>query len=518
MSLLIRACFTWCWWRIGSELRSDWSWETAILYAKNSVSNVSFAAVDYKLQQALLGLGENSDGSLFWDPTLAADERVYFNWFGLNSIDMVDFITVYNPNYDDYKLYQWDANISGYLYELPAGMLGVAVGVEARRESLISRRTDLNATGMILGGGEGTGFAGEREIQSMYVEFSIPILEQLEMQIAGRYEQYSDDGFDSDIRPKVALKYRPTDWLVARASFNQSFKAPDLKYMFASSTTSFTSFQYVDPVTLTEIDQIQTKVGGNENLAPELTDSYYGGIVVDAGGLWDKLDGLTVSVDYFQLEQTDVLAQLSDFYGYNEFFTGAAAGNPLFADKVVRDPVTNQVLFVRDVYENISEASYQGWDFNIQYAWQTESLGEFVAILNATYLESYTIDDDERAGNSLRPRVRSNLSLAWQRGDWDASVFVQYIQGREVDDWSADLSDYLPVTSNTVIIRYDIDDQIVVNPRVAYSGWLNSKITLGVNNVFNKNPPVAPTETSGTFVGVNSHKPLFWYLTWEKEF
>lgn len=503
---------------LGGVFGNDWAWESAVLYAKNSVSNISFSAVDYKLQQALLGLGENADGSLFYDHTLAADERKYFNWFGMNSIEMVDFITVYNPNYDEYKIYQWDATVSGNVFELPAGMVGMAAGVEARRESLMGRRTDLNATGMILGGGEGTGFAGEREVQSAYVEFSIPLLQNLEMQLAGRYEVYSDDGFESEIRPKVAFKYRPTDWLVLRASYGQSFKAPDLKYLYASSTTSFSSFQYLDPITGKEIDQIQTKVGGNTSLGAELTDSYYAGIVVDFGAAWEKLEGLTLTVDYIQLEQENVLAQLSDFYGYNEFFTGAAAGDPLFADKVVRDPVSNEVLFLRDVYENISKASYQGWDILLSYAWETDSLGDFYVTLNTTYLESYKIDDDERAGNSLRPRINSNFSLAWHRGDWDASVFVQYIQGREVNDWTADLSGWFDISENFVVIQYDIDDQYVVNPRVSYSGFLDSKITLGVNNVLNSNPPVDPNQTAGYLAGVNNGKPLFWYFSWEKEF
>ena len=503
---------------LGGEFGSDWAWESGLLYAKNTVTNIAFAGVDYKLQQALLGLGQAGDGSLFWDPTLPAEDRVYFNWFGLNSKEMVDFITVYNPNVSQVKLYQWDASVSGTITELPAGPLQMAAGVEARRESLADRKTDLNATRMILGGSEGSGFEGEREVQSVYVEFNIPVFEDLEMQLAGRYEKYSDDGFDSDVRPKVAVKYRPTDWLVLRASYNESFKAPDLAFLNIASSTSFTSFQFTDPVTGNEIDQIQTRTEGNKNLGPELTDSYYAGVVVDFGSLWEPLDGLTVAVDYFQLEQTDVLAQLSDFFGWNEFFTGAAAGDPLFSDKVVRDPATNEVLFVRDVYENISEAEYNGWDFLIQYAWETQTLGEFAARLDLTYLESYKIDDIERAGNRLRPRVRSNLSLAWSKGDWDASVFVQYIQGREVNDWTADLANFLPISSNDATIQYDVDDQFVVNPRVSYSGLWDSKVTLGINNVFNEIPPADPTETAGATVGVNYVKPLFWYLSWEKEF
>ncbi len=67
----------------------------------------------------------------------------------------------------------------------------------------------------------------ERDITSMYVEFSISVFEDLEFQVVARYESYSDEGFESDIRPKLAFKYKPLDWFLFRASYSESFKARD---------------------------------------------------------------------------------------------------------------------------------------------------------------------------------------------------------------------------------------------------------------------------------------------------
>ena len=500
-----------------------WSWDASLMYGKNTVSSNDFAAVDYRLQQAMLGLGVNGDGSLYYDETLPANERRYFNWFGYNGIEMVDYITTWNPTGAEAKMLLLEAHVSGNVFELPAGQVGFAAGVEARRESLENIQSDLNATGMILGGSEGTGFFGERDITSMYVEFDIPVFKNFEIQLAGRYEDYSDEGFESDIRPKVAFKYQPLEWLLLRASYSESFKAPDLGYLYTASSRSFTSFQFVDPVTFQEIDQIQTVTSGNENLAPELTDSYYVGIAIEPGEklLNGWLDGLVISVDYFQLEQTNLLAQLSDFYGWSDFFTGAAAGNPLFADKVVRDPNTNQVLYVRDLYENLSEGEYNGWDISLSYTYETENLGNFYTQLQATYLEEYSIDGNNFAGGRLNPRLRANWILSWTKGDWGASVWVNYIKGREVFYAAYYAYDYIsdaisPDYSSRLM--YDIDDQYVVNPRVTYKGLWNSTITLGVNNVFNTDPPADPQETAGATVGVNYVQPMHWYLKWEKDF
>ncbi len=509
------------------EFGDGWNWDTAFLYASNRVADNSLVAIDYKMQQALLGLGVNSDGTLFWDPNLPADQRRYFNWFGYDGREMVDFLTAWNPTHADYRLTQVDAHLSGSIFELPAGTVGVAGGLEARKENLENVKSELNATGMVLGGSTGTGFKGDRDILSLYVEMDIPIFKNLEVQLAGRYEDYSDDGFESDVRPKIALKYKPTSWLLLRGSYSESFKAPDLAYLYTASSNSFSSFQFVDPVTMTEIDQIQIVTSGNPELEPELTDSYYGGIAFEPG---DKLfngwlDGLTISVDYFELEQKNLLAQLSDFYGYSDFFTGAAAGDPLFADKVVRSPSTNEVLYIKDLYENLSDSEYNGWDFEVSYTWKTENFGEYIAELDLTYLEEYSIDGDNVAGSRLFPRLRGNFMLQWRKGDWSASVFVNYIRGREVTYWDTNVSYYTEAYFGEGVpddyvsaLVYDVDDQYVVNPRLSYSGLWGSTFTLGVNNVFNSEPPADPQETSGGTVGVNYVEPAFWYLKWEKTF
>ena len=514
---------------VGAEgiFGEGWTWDAAVMYGKNTVADMSLAAVDYKLQQAMLGLGVNADGSMYWDPDLDASERTYFNWFGANSAEMMDFIHVWNPNSSEAKVLLAEAHVAGSFLDLPAGPLGFAAGVETRRESLENIKSDLNATRMILGGSEGTGFFGERDISSVYVEFDIPVTEDFEVQVAGRYEDYSDEGFETDIRPKVAFKYQPLDWLLFRASYSESFKAPDLAYLYTASSTSFSSFQFVDPVTFEEIDQIQVVTSGNENLAPELTDSYYVGLAIEPGEnfLNGWLDGLVISVDYFQLEQTNLLAQLSDFYGYGDFIQGAADGDPLFADKVVRDPASNQFLYLKDLYENLSDAEYNGWDITLSYTYETENLGTYYTQLTATYLEQYSIDGDNIAGLRTFPRLRANWVLAWNKGDWSASVWVNYIKGRDVNYWSTQVAYYTDYyfgegvnTDYYSQLIYTVDDQYVVNPRVSYTGLWGSKITFGVNNVFNQDPPADPQETAGATVGVNYVQPMHWYLSWEKDF
>lgn len=503
---------------IGGKLGGDWDWEVGAMHAASEVSQDSFVVTDNKLQEALLGLTRQNNGDLVYDASTAADDRVYFNWFGVNGDDIVDYLSDINSTSAEYILESIDFKASGTIVELPAGPLGLAVGGEYRKESLDVNKSYLNETGMIIGGGTGTSSEGNRNIKSIYSELNIPATKWLEFQLAGRWESYSDDGYGDEIRPKVGVKIKPLDWLSIRASYGKSFKAPDLAYLYTSSQASFSSGNVTDPIT-GESKQLQIITGGNPDLEPETTDSYYVGFQIEPSGV---LEGLTISFDYIRYESENLLTQLSDLYGYSEFLTKAAMGDETFVNKVVRDGAGN-LMYILDDYMNLSESTHVSYDLDVRYRYETEKLGTFSTGLYVTYLDSYEIDGDEYAGSRLNPEWRGNLSFGWKKGDWSANVFVNYIGGRDhISAYSYYLDNptsWAYMGADTYgVLYYDIDAQIIVNPSISYSGLWNSTITLGVNNVFNSNPPVDPVDGLAFTSGVNSGEPFFWYLSWEKEF
>lgn len=502
---------------LGGTLANDWTWEFGAMYSKNTVDNLNRGSVpDYRLQQALMGLTRQGDGSLNWDPTTPQSGRVYYNWFGENEAAMSNFLTVDNPNqaYLEYK--NFDISTSGTVFEsLPAGGIGLAVGAEHRQEKFGNVKSDLNATGNILGGSEGTSSYGTRELSAVYAESNIPLLKNaplaksLELQLAGRFEDYSDDGFARQVRPKVGIKYRPLDWLILRGSYAKSFKAPDMAYLYTSSQTSFTSSQITDPVTGSEIDQLQIVTGGNPHLKPELTDTYYAGFVISPRG---KLDGLNFSVDWFQFDQENLLAQLSDFYGYNQFLSEAAAGNALFADKVVRDQ-TGEVLFIRDDYANISTGKYTGMDFDVNYTWKSGTWGTIYAGLQVTWIDELSTDGDNLVGGYLVPRLNGTSTIAWNKGDWGVNLFGVFRGRREYHALYGSLE-----ADEELWYNYDIKSQYTQNVSVVYRGFRDIELTVGVNNIFDRQPPVDFFDGTGTTSGVNDPEPAFWYMRAEVKF
>jgi len=497
----------------GAIKGSDWTWEGGALYTKNTVGNNSLAGADSRLQEALMGLTRLGDGSLNWNPSTPQANRVYFNWFGLNEQAMANFIMVHNPTSASLEFSNYDLSASGTVFDLPGGPVKLAVGAEHRVEKMANIKTDLNATGDILGGDEGTSSFGERNVTSIYAEADVPIVAKvLEAQVAGRYEIYSDKGFASRVRPKVGLKFHPLDWLILRASYSQSFKAPDLAYLYTAATTTFTSGKVPDPVTGTTIDQLQIVVAGNPQLKPEITDTFYAGFVVDPQKGFFK--GLQASVDWFQYRQRDLLAQLSDYYGYAEFLSGAASGNPLFAGKVIRDPSDNRVLYVRDDYVNLLTGVYRGLDLATNYTLRTKSTGTFYFGVDATWIDRVYVENDNIVGTYLTPRWNATAEITWSRGDWDANLYAIYRGKRHRDVAYGSIFD----EGDTLYISYDVKAQTTINAALTFKGIAKTKVTVGASNLLNSRPPVDPMSASGTTDGINDGQPRFFYVRLERAF
>ncbi len=510
----------------GGKILEDWSWEAGAMYSKNTVDSVSMNDVtDYGLQEALMGLTRLSDGSLTWNPETPQASRVYYNWFGENEPAMAKFLDVENPNSASLEYINLDISANGHVFpNLPYGPIGLAIGAEHRQEEFANVRTDLNATGNIVGGDEGTSSFGSRDLSAVYAEADVPILKNvplvqtLEMQLAGRYEQYSDKGFAKQVRPKVGLKYRPLSWLILRGSYSKSFKAPDLAYLYTSSTTTYTASQIFDPITQT-YDQLKVLTGGNPNLKPELTDTYYGGLSIEPAG---KLKGLDVTVDWFRFQRKNLLASLTDYYGYDQFLSEAAAGNPLFADKVVRDPDDNKIVYLKDTYTNISTGQYRGVDLSASYLWKTHNIGNIFGEVQSTWIDRLDVDGDNVVGTYLTARWNATADLRWDKGDWDVRLFGVY-RGRRVFSADADIQDWglsSPLANGDAHLwyNYNIRAQYTQNVSVTYRGLRHYELTVGVNNAFNSKPPVDFTDVTGTTNGINDAAPLFWYCRVEMKY
>lgn len=478
-------------------INDTWTWEAAVNYSKSTYTNISFGAQDRKVQAAFHGV-------TFGAGTPEA-VTLYLNPFGPSDQRILDYISIRNPTTSSYLVRGWDVAAQGEIFTLPAGAIGLAVGGEYRDETLRDYRTALNEQGQIIGGSEGSSVFGSREVYSAYAELNIPVLKQVELQIAGRFEDYSD--FGRTTKPKFSVKVTPFKDLILRASYGESFLAPNLPYLYSTQSTSFTSAAIVDPRRPSDAaTQIKTLGGGNPDLQPEETETYYVGLVYEV----PFVKGLELSADYFVFDSTNLITSFSA----NEILAGEAAGNPIFTPLVVRNPpaagqTVGTIQYVMTSWSNAATRKYKGSDYGIAYNLRTSTIGDFRFQASATYLDELSFGGFNSSGSRLYPRVRANFGTSWQYGDWGASLFVNYTGYRY---GTGQMQGAARVTNS----RYS--SQVLVNPQVSYRGFARTRITLGVRNALDREPPVDFGEAERWTPGVNNPEPLYWYARVSRDF
>ena len=471
------------------DIGFDWNWQAAVVYSSSKVSEVSTNAIRASdLQRAL-------DGT-----TLATA----LNPFGPSNQAVLDSLATTSQAYSAAETTSFDFSVSGLVFDLPAGGVGVAFGGETRRESL----RDNPDTAPYVGSGGGSPFDGSRNVNSVFAEVVVPVLPKLEFQFAARYEDYSD--FGDTTKPKAAVAFSPTSWVKLRASYSEAFKAPDLAQLFSASQTSFTSQLIRDPLRPTDPpQQVRQISGGNPNLQPEEATVVYGGVVVDFDGL-DRLpewvQGFSFSADYFEIRVEDVISTP----GATTIFS-----RPLvFPDQqfVRRDNTggyPGPIIAVLVTPANVSEQRWEGWDFGVDYTINTTNLGRFNAGLDVTYTHLIGLASSvggffENTGLYNNPRLTGALSLGWSRNDWAVNVFTSYVGPYFNDGYTA--------------AGWKEGAHATINPSVSYRGLWDTKITVGANNVLDRDPPFNGYDLEGYDTGTYSGLGRFVYVRLEKDF
>jgi iron complex outermembrane recepter protein len=438
----------------------DWTWEAAALYSKNKVNqHDKNSAADAAVQAALN----------------QTSRATALNPFGPSAAGVVEALATTTNRRSIVDIRQGDVQATGHLWRLPAGEIGVAVGAEHRRESIRDRPDPVAASGGILGSGGNAGLSGTRRVAAAYVEISLPILRQLEVQLAGRHEEYSD--FGQADKPKVGAKYRATKWLLLRGAYSRSFRAPDLTQLYTAQNISFSTAVVLDPLRPNDPPQSVRQIGGgNPTLQPELTDSYYAGAIVEVPGV----KGLEASVDFWRFRQTNLISQptLASILDLEKTApTGRVTRNP-----PIGDGLPGTINSVAITFINISKAKTDGIDLALRYTRPTD-LGRFGFQGVVTYTHSYDFNGVESVKANGFPMFRGNASAQWSRGFWSASVHGNYIDGY------AELSSTIFGPGRAAAHR--IGHHYTFNPQISYAGWFGAKVTLGANNVFDRDPPLA---------------------------
>ena len=389
-----------------------------------------------------------------------------------------------------------DAKASRELFQLPAGMLAVAVGAELRREKFEYNPSVAIQTGDIAGlGGNAFPVVGQRNVSSAYAEASIPIVKTLDGDVAVRYDRYQ--GVGSTVNPKASLRWQPsTSWLV-RAAAGTGFRAPSLTDLYTPQATSVTANGTRDPIRCPDIKtgapndcnfQFTTITGGNPQLKPEKSVSTTFGV------MFEPTRDLSLSVDAFALQLKDaiVVGGLSSTY-----FLANAARAQQYAQYILRGapdgnasgagPITG----ILQTNANLFRTKLAGADIDGRYALRLDGANRLVFRISGTYLGKYdtqgpdgtyasSLDQALNASGGVVLRWKHNASATWQVGAVEASLSQNYQKG------------YTDVAANRAPAGTPVrkvDAYQTFDLQLGYTGIKATRLALGVKNLTDRDPP-----------------------------
>ncbi len=425
------------------------------------------------------------------DRVQAAIDDGVLNPFGASPDFDPDSVTHTTRRKGDSSLWFADAKASGEIMEMDHGPLILAVGAEYRSEDFSDEMDPLTTSGAVLGTGSWGG-EGDRDIAAAYAEFSIPFFDELEMQLAGRYDNYSD--FGDTFNPKLGLRWRPHDDLLLRLSAGTGFKAPSLQELHAGTGPSPVKESVFDPMT-GQVVQVDSFISGNPDLDAEESESYNLGLVWDITRAWD------LGVDFWRIKNENAVTSSPQYYVNNE---------DQFPDNVIRD-ANGTITTVNSPFQNVAAQKLWGIDVDTGVRWQTAGAGDFRFDLTAAYLGSFEQEPvsgagfQELAGKDGRPQWRGRTSLWWNKANYDAGFIINYTgdykrRGADdrVDDWTT------------------VDAQFGWVP----TGLTGGKITLGIDNLFDEDVPEDPYFEGWPFYNRALHdiRGRFFYARYQHEF
>ena len=392
----------------------------------------------------------------------------------------------------------FDARASRDLVKLPGGPLAIALGIDARREELEFRFADPILAGDVLGIAVlAHSIAGDRSVQALFGELSVPFARGVEAQLAVRYDRYSD--FGGTVNPKIALRWQPVRSLLLRTSWGTGFRPPTLYDLNEPrlQTIVFQDDPLRCPVTLADADCgiLPGVVGGNPSLQPEKSNQFNAGVV------WEPASGLSLALDYWTIGKRNLIGQLDAdlvFDNYERFAPTnivRAPVDPAYPD--LPGPIENVIL----TWQNLGKVRTSGFDVDVGWKLPATDAGTFAFAFNGTYILDWKWQPDglsyERTvGKSVLgplPRWRHALSLDWSRGPWGATIVQTFQSGYE--DTNFFPARLQPPPEPRRVSSYDVWDL-----QVRYTGFRNWSIAAGVRNLFDRDPPFT-NQSSGPQIG-----------------
>jgi len=459
------------------------------------------------------------------------------------------------------------------LFALPGGDVGLAIGGEIRRETQRDDR-DPRVDGTIqfidsvngaingsdlVGTSPSPDTSGRRTVMAAYVELAIPVVspemniplvENLELQIAGRFEDYSDVG--SVAKPKIAGAWDVFRGLRFRGSYAEGFKAPNLEQINARVVTRSNTRQ--DPIrceaqlrsgaitsfaNCSQSFATSAQRSGNPDLKPETSTNWSVGVVLQPYFLEDAIGRVTITVDYWNIKQQGIVGIFGEGNALiNDYLLrvgGQTDPNVIRAAPTADDAAlfagtglapAGRVLFVKDQYVNLLPQQADGVDIGFNWRLPDFGIGRFTVNANAAYLDTFFLQPsppiqaliDARAAGTInagvniadagdlvrnngKPRWKATGSMTWEKGPFQIGGYTAY---------TGDVNDTGLIDSAGV--PFVIEDKMTFNLygqiSIGNDRQGRYRVRVGARNLTDESPPLS---SNGYLGSLYTPYGRYWY-------
>ncbi|MFH1599144.1 MAG: TonB-dependent receptor [Pseudomonadota bacterium] len=319
------------------------------------------------------------------------------------------------------------ALLSFDLFEMDGGTSNGVFGVEYREDTLVDQYDSLSEAGLVLGS-SGNSSAGSRDAKAAYFELLLPFSSSFDVTLAGRFDSYSDYG--NDFSPKIAMRWQPLENLTLRGSYGQGFRAPGLDIL--TQKTTFSAEPVNDAQSCIALGQpancqlqVDTFFQANPELESEQSTQF------SVGAVWDPLEWLDFSVDYYAIEVENTINQITPQAIINSDLDPATYG-PIPPGMSITRRANGAIDQIVAGYANQGTLDTDGIDFRMNTNFDLGKYGQLRNQLTISYINSYDIDDG--LGNVTEfldingyPDRRGSLNNTWTFGDFTAGWNINYI-------------------------------------------------------------------------------------------
>lgn len=384
--------------QVGTQ--ADWSWAALEFGLRHSDNRAS----DVRRNQLLPAAAEGfiADGSYQLGNPFATPENV------LNAMRIT---LIREAKYDQDE---WFTTLRFEAFELPGGPVEMVAGATYMDEEYFDLYDPQSSAGTVAGSG-GRSASGDRETTALFLEAGLPINEQLGLNVAARYDDYSDVG--SEVSTKFSAMWQPHEQWHLRAVYGQDHRTPDLR------TLNQAPFMGAGAITIPVV-QPEAVLVANPQLRSEQVDQFSVDLRYEISDHWQmKLGYWDISLDdriqFFASIPLESLlerglntpaglgCEADGQGGYSRCFVGYGNGGSLEVDGATLDVYANHELFGGQ------------WNSHLQVSHVNEINSEFIGITSS---------------NHPFPSARGRLSNTFTKGDWQVAYHINHITGESDDD------------------------------------------------------------------------------------